>query len=133
MTKKTEGYQIEMRLVTYEHHNVPPKTFVGVSGYTLPPREEISVSQTRLHMAADELLNKALQMTHAIIPAELAEPIDGTQLSLKQLETALELTKHTDPSRSKIEVWSRDLDSKTKLITFKIQDITKESEDGNGL
>ena len=108
-TKMTtrKGFQVEMRVISFAGDNAQPDNFVGVGGYTFHPEdisegEKLSTTRERVHMIADELINKA---NSRMISDGSPEPMEGdvfTALQIHELADLVEegtfnskVTKHT--------------------------------------
>lgn len=102
-----KGFQVEMRVISFGGDNSQPDNFVGVGGYTFHPEdisdgEKLSTTRERVHMIADELINKA---NSRMISDGSPQPVEGdayTSLQIHELADLVEdgtfgskVVKHT--------------------------------------
>tara|TARA_Y100000401_G_scaffold78552_1_gene64130 strand:+ start:1346 stop:1720 length:375 start_codon:yes stop_codon:yes gene_type:complete len=82
-----KGFQVEMRVVVFDEAGARPQGFCGVGGYNfvsedLIEPERFDFLQKRVHMIADELINKASARVNA---EGVVEPLDGDEYTALQI------------------------------------------------
>lgn len=116
-----KGFQIEMRVVVFDEALAKPKGFCGVGGYNfvsedLLEPERFDFLQKRVHMIADELINKASSRVGA---EGIVEPLDGDKYTALQLHEMADIVQE---GKFDCKVFKTTNDDGTISLTFTLMD-----------
>ena len=112
-----KGFQVEMRVISFAGDNAQPDNFVGVGGYTFLPEdisdgEKLSTTRERVHMIADELINKA---NSRMISDGSPEPVEGDAFTALQIH---ELADLVEDGTFNSKVAKHTMDDGQMILTF---------------
>lgn len=123
MTKSSDGFQVEMRLVHVVEGNEAPTTYLGVGGYKVAPEEitnsdKFMITREKLHMIADELLNKA---NTVIDEGEfIVKEISNSEVGASQLR---EFAGMLERGEFGLKVCAQTLENDDRIITFTLTNL----------
>ena len=123
MTKSSDGFQVEMRLVHVVEGNEAPTTYLCVGGYKVAPEEitnsdKFMITREKLHMIADELLNKA---NTVIDEGEfIVKEISNSEIGASQLR---EFAGMLERGEFGLKVCAQTLENDDRIITFTLTNL----------
>ena len=120
MTSSSDGFQVEMRLVHVWETEDTPSTFYGVGGYKIAPNALtdpllLDSTRQRMHMIADELVNKSCLLIEQEKNKHIMKEISNSDISAKQLHALADMI---DKGEFGMKASSRHLDDGSRIITF---------------
>jgi hypothetical protein len=123
MTTSSNGFQVEMRLVHVLEGDEAPTTYLGVGGYKVAPEDitnsdKFMVTRQKLHMIADELLNKA---STVINDGEfIVKEISNSDVGAGQLR---EFAGMLERGEYGLKVCAQTLENDDRIITFTLTNL----------
>ena len=123
----SDGFQVEMRLVHILEGEEAPRTFMGVAGYKVSPNAltdpaQLSITRQRMHMVADELINRGCTLIEEKKNEHIVKEISNSAISSAQLHKFADMLSE---GKFGSKVHAQHLDDGSRIITFTLTNLAE--------
>jgi hypothetical protein len=117
-----------MRLLHKFEDEPAPRTFFGVGGYKISPNAltdpaQLTTTRQRLHMVADELINKCCTLIDQEKDSHILKEISNSEITSTQLHEFADMVAE---GKYGTKVYAQHMDDGSRILTF-----TLNKMDGN--
>ena len=125
MTSSSSGFQVEMRLLHVVEGQEAPRTFIGVGGYKISPNtltdpQLLDSTRQRMHMVADELVNKGCTLIEQEKGKHIVKEISNSEVTADQLRAFAKLIQE---GKFGSKVTAQHGDDGSRIITFTLTNL----------
>ena len=125
MTSSSDGFQVEMRLLHIMEGDEAPSTFIGVGGYKITPSAltdplQLASTRERMHMVADELVNKGCTLIEQEKGKHIVKEISNSEVTADQLRAFAKLIQE---GKFGSKVTAQHGDDGSRIITFTLTNL----------
>ena len=125
MTSSSEGFQVEMRLLHIMEGDEAPSTFIGVGGYKITTSAltdplQLASTRERMHMVADELVNKGCTLIEQEKGKHIVKEISNSEVTADQLRAFAKLIQE---GKFGSKVTAQHGDDGSRIITFTLTNL----------
>jgi len=125
MTSSSDGFQVEMRLLHIIEGDEAPRTFIGVGGYKIAPSAltdpiQLTSTRQRMHMVADELINKGCTLIEQEKNNHVVKEISNSEVTADQLRA---FAKLIEEGKFGSKVTAQHADDGSRIVTFTLTNL----------
>lgn len=125
MTSSSDGFQVEMRFLHLMEGDEAPRTFIGVGGYKIVPSGltdplQLASTRQRMHMVADELINKGSTLIEQEKSNHIVKEISNSEVTADQLRAFAKLLQE---GKFGSKVTAQHGDDGSRIITFTLTNL----------